>query len=91
MKIMMTVIALSLSVSAFAEQPKHAAGVTQAELAKGKGAMQKQPGQPTISEAILTKIREQQKRYMDYLREKNLEEEKLTPEERAHAIHESQM
>lgn len=68
MKFIITVLALSFSVSAFAEKPKDAAGCTQAQVKNNTCIPTRNPNQPAVTEEVLSSIRAAQKRFFDYLR-----------------------
>lgn len=83
MKSLFVVLALTVSVSALAEQPKYAAGLNPGEkLGILKSTKSEQPA-PRVSEEKLSVLRRIQMRYMELIKKAGKEEAKLTPEERA--------
>lgn len=85
MKSLFVVLALTISVSALAEQPKHAAGLNPGEklgILKSTQA-EKQSAAPRVSEEKLSVLRRIQMKYFELIKKAGKEDAKLTPEERA--------
>lgn len=89
MKFVITVLALSFSVSAFAEKPKDAAGCTQAQVKSNTCIPTRKAGDPTVSEAVLSSIRAAQQRYFDYLKKLKKTDDQLTQAERETYVREA--
>lgn len=80
MKSLFVVLALTVSVSALAEQPKYAAGLNPGEKL---GILKSEQPAPRVTEEKLSVLRRIQMKYMELIKKAGKEEAKLTPEERA--------